>query len=267
MKLSLVAAVALLLVGCVAPEMETEHEASEMTTSELNPGCVESNFNCKLPDHAFDEKDRNRFFTPDGNIKWKIKPGTTALDGQGNVVGAVTSSTIEINYGQRKSIKGAPHVFGFRFTITGDVPASAWIPEAAVVGDTSNMPTVRHGNPGRADDTVFEITGGDPNTFKDAKGRNLKISKAGTGNLEANDYLVRPSGTVHLLYSVPGFQIGGLATDTLRADQQIQFIRSKSVPAIEVPTFTTTGAAGPKMKFLYGRVGTSFGWIARDALN
>jgi len=255
-----------LLPACVADNGDGDVEDEEVAEShdELRAGCVKSKFNCRLPDHPYDDRDRNRFFTQTGSIKWSVTPGTVAVDGRGNVVGTVTSQ-IEINYGQRKVIDGKNHVFGFRMEVNGNTPASAFVPEAAVRGDTARMPTVVHGNPDRGDAARYRITGGNPNKFKDGQGRDYKISESGTGNLEANDYLVRPSGTVHLLYSVPGFQIGGLATDTLRVDKNIEFVRTKDIPSISVPT-RLGSKSGPDMKFIYGRVGQRWGWIAYDAL-
>ncbi len=258
-------AVLALSSGCFAEQDAEEEEEVAESQSELRSGCVKSNFNCRLPDHPYDNRDRNRFFTQTGNIKWTVEPGTVAVDGRGAVVGTVTSQ-IEINYGQRKVIGGKKHVFGFRMQVNGTTPASAFVPEAAVRGDTSKMPTVVHGNPGRGDARRYRIDGGNPNKFRDAQGRDFKISDSGTGNLEANDYLVRPSGTVHLLYSVPGFQIGGLATDTIRVDQNTEFVRTKGVASISVPT-RLGNKSGPDMKFIYGRVGNRWGWIAYDALD
>ena len=255
-----------LVPGCLveADEDEGDDDVGEVA-SELKSGCVKSKFNCRLPDHPYDDKDRNRFFTQTGSIKWSIAPGTVAVDGQGHVVGPIASSQIEINIGQRKVIAGKNHVFGFRYTIAGNVAASAWVPESAVRGDTTKMPTIGHGNPGLGDGRHYVITGGDPKKYRDAQGRDYKISQGGTGNLEANDYLVRASGTVHMLYSVPGFQIGGLATDTLRTDKGTEFVRTTGVASITVPTTGPSGS-GPAMKFIYGRVGNRWGWIAYDAL-
>ena len=253
------------LAGCAAETEEDDEEIGEANESELKAGCVKSNFNCTLPDHAYDNVDRNRFFTQTGNIKWSVAPNTVAVDGRGEPLGKVVSQ-IEINYGQRKTINGVPHVYGFRMTLAGGVPASAFVPESAVKGDTKRMPTVVHGNPGRGDGAKYRITGGNPAKFKDKQGRDLKISKNGTGNLEANDYLVRPQGSVHMLYSVPGFQIGGLATDTIRADRNVEFVRTRDVGSITVPTYSVSGVPGPDMKFVYGRVGQRWGWIALDAL-
>ena len=98
------------------------------------------------------------------------------------------------------------------------------------------------------------IDGGNPSKYRDPQGRDDKISKAGTGNLEANDYLGRASRTVHLLYSVPGFQIGGVATDTLRVDKGTEFVRTNGIASISVPTTSPSGS-GPAMKFIYGHVG------------
>lgn len=255
-----------LVTGCAADtEEDADDEIVEANEAELNKGCVKSNFNCTLPDHAYDNVDRNRFFTQTGKIKWSVAANTVAVDGRGEPLGRVISQ-IEINYGQRKKINGVNHVYGFRMTLAGGVPASAFVPESAVTGDTARMPTVVHGNPGRGDGAKYRITGGNPNKYKDKQGRDLKISKDGTGNLEANDYLVRPQGSVHMLYSVPGFQIGGLATDTIRADRNVEFVRTKNVGSISVPTFSVSGTPGPDMKFVYGRVGQRWGWIALDAL-
>jgi hypothetical protein len=263
---ALVVGTLVLLPACLAGDgSDGEEEPVGETESALNTGCVRSNFNCKLPDHPHDEVDRNRFFTQTGNVRWTVEPGTVAVDGRGEALGTVISQ-VSINYGQRKVIGGKKHVFGFSFTLAGGNAASAWIEESRVRGDTSRMPTILHGNPGRGDGKTYVIDGGNPAKFIDAQGRDLKISEGGVGNLEANDYLVRGVGNVHLLYSVPGFKIGGLATDTFRADRGTLFVRTANVGSITVPTRSVSGARGPDMRFVYGRVGSHRGWIAYDAL-
>ena len=56
-----------------------------------------------------------------------------------------------------------------------------------------------------------------------------------------------------------------LATDTLRTDKGTEFVRTNGVASITVPTTGPSGS-GPAMKFIYGRVGNRWGWIAYDAL-
>ncbi len=262
------------LTGCTVAD-GTEIDASEESDAHvefqgesakhLREGCVQSNFNCKLPDHPYDDRDRNRFFTATGSIEWSIET-TWARDGRNNVIGIIPAQKIEINYGQRKVIGGVPHVFGFRMHLSDGRAISAWVQESKIPGNTARMPTVALKDPGRGSGRTYTITGGNPAKYRDSAGRDLKISPNGVGNLEANDYLQRPTGIVNFLYSVPGFGIGGVATDTFKADIGTQFKRSNNVNSITVPTFSVNGTPGPSMKFIYGHVGDRYGWIAYDAL-
>lgn len=267
----LAASLVFVSTGCIATadglgddddEADVEFEGE---SARLRAGCVQSNFNCRLPDHPYDDRDRNRFFTQTGNKEWRIDPAV-ARDGRNHVIGVLPAQTIEINYGQRKVIGGVRHVFGFRMQLSDGRAISAWVEESKVHGDTARMPTVALKDPGRGSGATYVITGGNPAKFRDAHGRDLKISTNGVGNLEANDYLVRPTGIVNFLYNVPGFQIGGVATDTFEVNVGTQFKRSNRVNSISVRTFSVDGVEGPRMKFIYGHVGDRYGWIAYDAL-
>jgi hypothetical protein len=74
---------------------------------------------------------------------------------------------------------------------------------------------------------------------------------------------LREGNVVNLLYNLPGE--GGVSTDTLPAGTH--FHRSLGVASIDIPLYQPGKSKVVKtMKFVYGHVGTRWGWMAHDAL-
>jgi hypothetical protein len=246
-------------------EMGDEPDEGAIAVDEIQRGgSVECDgpFNCKLPNHA--GRNANRYDNPtrpDG--LWVIHSGARLRDGFGNIRGTILSPLIAINYGQRKRIDGMSFVYAFAVQVTGySEPISGWILESSVQGPIDHMPTVSARNPGLGDyDHTFWISGGDPTQYGD-----LKVMRNYTGpNGAAADYLVRPGNVVNLLYALPG--VGGVSTDTLPIGRGTPFHRSRGVASVSIPLFQPgTSTVATTMRFIYGHVGTRWGWIARDAL-
>lgn len=197
---------------------------------------------------------------------FKSKDGVRMVDGEGKDRGRLIESPVKINYGQRKTINGEPHVYAFATHIKtpqGDRSASGWIPEKALKdGPIQNMPSIEAPKPigGDLKGGTFTITGGDPKKFGD-----LKVAPhiSRKERVAAGDYMRRPGGVVNMLYNLPGK--GGVSTDTFKTGAT--FIRSAGVKPVQVQLYKPESSeqAG-KMTFVYGRVGDRYGWIAQDSL-
>jgi hypothetical protein len=217
-------------------------------------------FNCVLPNPEASE--RNRITNPaNGTKNWPIAAGTDIVDGIGGKRGTVTAPTIQINYGQRKTLLGAPHVYAFSAASTSGT-VSSWVRESAVEDPLTSMPTVLARDPGQGDyDEVLTITGGDPSLYGDAK----VVPDSTSSNEAATDYLLRPGNVVNVLYALP--RNGGVSNDTYPAGAGLAFRRARGVASVYVYLYTkgTSTVVGTE-RFIYGHVNGRYGWIARDAL-
>ena len=253
-------AVAVALSGCIASTPADDTDESFGDDEGAQKAECAGPFNCKLPNQG--AHNANRADDPqNGTDHWPIKAGTTLHDGFGNVRGTVTDHSVMINYGQRKIIGGLHYVYAFAVALDDGTHASGWIRSTAVKDDIASMPTVSDKDPGHGDyQTVFTVTGGDPNAFGD-----LKVDPNFTGEHEAaSDYLTRPGNVFNLLYNLPG--VGGVTTDTLPIGAH--FHRSLDVKAVEIALYHPGGAkVAGHMMFVYGHVGSRYGWIAHEALS
>lgn len=234
-------------------------ESSGEAVDPLQGVACKGPFDCKLPNHG--AANANRATDPkNGTPSWPLRSGTLLRDGFGDVRGTVADGAVQINYGQRKRIGNATYVYAFAVRLTNG-GASGWIDEKDVVDDIARlMPTVSGRDPGLGDyATAFTVTGGNLAAFGD-----LKVDPNYTGSHEAaTDYLVRDGNVFNLLYNLPG--VGGVATDTLPIGAR--FHRSLGVKAVEIPLYHPGGSVVVKhMEFVYGHVGSRYGWIAHAAL-
>ncbi len=217
-------------------------------------------FNCRLPNP---DTDGNRVTNPKNGTKdWPIEANTAIVDGIGGSRGTVSEATIQINYGQRKMLLGASHVYAFSVKTTNGT-ASSWVPESAVKQTLAAMPTVEARNPGKGDyDEVFTLTGGDPAIYGDAK----VVPNSTSTNEAATDYLKRNGDVVNVLYALPGG--GGVSNDTYPTGANLEFRRAKGVASVYVYLYTKgTDTVVGTQRFIYGHVKGRYGWVARDALS
>lgn len=209
---------------------------------------------------------RNRLRNPasaEGNCLFGIAQGAHLRDGQGNSRGMISSTQVKLNYGQRKHLAGARHVYAFAVMMHGGFGASGWMREGALDrGSVSFMPTVRNKDPGKGFyQRVWRVTGGNPNHFGDLK-VNPKVPRE--ANEAASDYLLRPGNVVNFLWSLPG--VGGAAIDTFPAGVY-HFRRARGVAEVRIGLYHPNGTVRVgSMGFVYGKIDGRFGWIARAAL-
>ena len=139
---------------------------------------------------------------------------------------------------------------------------SAWIPLERVVDKDELLDRIGLGkvklprmplNP-----TGYTITGGDPESYMTESGE-LAIVKQLDGPVPSH-YLRRPTGTVNLIYSVPGFGLGGQSLDSFLVSEGAVFHQAKGAKVFVQPTYypkghPNAGKVSPKkMTFLYGAV-------------
>jgi hypothetical protein len=270
--------------------------------------CVGSELNGRMRG----AKHENRVPNPnpiasDAPLEWEVIDGAPVVDGIGQEIGYIVDrrradngrrvNTAKFNFGMTKVIAGKLHVYAFVIRVkpadraiahmqpdsikNGTVNTSAWLPIDSVVEKEKLLELVGVGE-GKlprlpVGDTKFRITGGDPGFYMTNVGEELSIIKDINFGAHPSDYLLRPSGTVNVLYSVPGFGLGGQSLDSFRASSRVYFspvkgARSFTIPTYYPPTHPLRGRAADKtMTFLYGAVAaggseTVYGWVAREAL-
>lgn len=251
----------------------------------------------------------NRVINPhplsDNNREWELHDGAEVYDGTGVLMGTVVSKrTVNgkkvpvsmFNFGMSKVLHDQICVYAFSVTIepspevlkvvdaptkkSGNMSTSAWIPLERVVANEELLDRIGLGKvklPRLPLDPIgYTITGGDPQSYMTESGE-LAIVKQLDGPVPSH-YLRRPTGTVNLIYSVPGFGLGGQSLDSFLVSDGAVFHQAKGAKVFVQPTYfpkqhPNAGKVSPmKMTFLYGAVdvkgsGTVYGWIAKEALS
>jgi hypothetical protein len=161
----------------------------------------------------------------------------------------------------------------------GTVGTSAWLPVDDVVDKETLLEFVGVGKVKLPrlplENKTYRITGGDPSQYMTPKGE-LGIVKAVNGPVPSH-YLRRPSGTVNIIYSVPGFGLGGQGLDSFLVTDGVIFRPAKGAKVFVQPTYypkgdPRKGHVAPKtMTFLYGAAEVKgsdpvYGWVAKEAL-
>ena len=270
--------------------------------------CVGSELNGKVAG----EKRPNRVTNPkpliaDRPLEWEIKQGAPVVDGSGAIIGTAFDTatagdgrrvnTAQFNYGMTKVIAGKLFVYAFVIRIKpddkaranmlpdsikkGTINTSAWLPLDAVVEKETLLEHIGVGE-GKLPrlplgSTKFRITGGRPDLYMTNVGEEMSIIEDVEFGAHPSDYLRRPSGTVNILYSVPGFSLGGQSLDSILISSGAIFRPVKGAKTFTMPTYyppkhPLKGKMSDKTQtFIYGAVETPgsetiYGWIAREAL-
>jgi hypothetical protein len=192
-----------------------------------------------VPHKGFLESNRIINPTPlnaEDKLLWEVAPGTEVVDGAGVVMGTV-APTVKVgtwtvpasafNFGMSKVIHGRLCLYGFgtRTVVSpalrqhldpkeltdGLIATSAWVPLDSIIDKErlvdrfgigrGKLPTLPLGT------ELYRITDGNPSAYVIPEGE-LAIVKDANGPVPSH-YLCRPSGTINVLYSVPGFGLGG----------------------------------------------------------
>ncbi|HET6613064.1 MAG TPA: hypothetical protein VFG83_13795 [Kofleriaceae bacterium] len=237
-------------------------------------GCCGSPYNCRVPDRDLRRGCSGaRIRNPvTGDCLWPLADDAdrAIYDGKGSIMGHVVSDEVRLNQGIRKKRDGRWLAYAFNTRVRtrdGSTQAfSGWIRQSdlrdtdRLFGYQLDLPNPGHGSYA----TPWKITGGDPSQYE-----TLFLHGPNGHAYGATDYLIRPYGLVHLTYNVPGFALGGHATDSF-APGAI-FHRAQGVRQIKIPLYGPHGYPSRKsLHFAYGYVydGQSrrYGWIAKEAL-
>lgn len=285
------AVIALMLSGCVATaeeavDQDQDQEIDETDTlgSELKvakglngDACAFSDYNCKLRAEG-----GNRVAHVDGDLDWAIEPGGVVLDGNGDSLGAQSSSTLKFNFGQERTFNGKHYVYA----LTTSNHSSGWFPLASVKSGDVLESRLGHAvghRSGLAKMACYAVRNStDPDLEVKKIVRDTTASPGPAGEA-AGDYLprVRTNGkrSVNLTFNVPGSGLGGPAIDHFPAGtkfQRLDVTTKKGPPSIDVNLWSQDGdgkflkPAGA-MKFVYGYIQSKtgdvrVGWMAYDAL-
>jgi hypothetical protein len=252
----------------------------------------------------------NRVINPkplrsDKPLDWEVQSGTEVYDGAGVLMGTVASKlkmgdrrvpVSMFNFGASKILGGRICVYAFSVSITpspamaklldpsesgnGTVATSAWLPLDRVVEKEALLERIGLGKvklpalPLEA--RGYRVTGGNPKLYLTEFGEMSIVRKVETGPVPSH-YLRRPSGTINLIYSVPGFGLGGQGTDSFLITDELEFFPAKDAKVFKQPTYfpakhPQAGKVSPQtMTFLYGAIESKgcepvYGWIAKEAL-
>jgi hypothetical protein len=252
----------------------------------------------------------NRVINPnplraDKPLYWEVKPGTEVFDGAGALLGTVSSAlqagdrrvlVSMFNFGASKILHGRICIYAFSVQIKpsprlaaaldpgeekeGRVGTSAWLPLDDVVEKEKLLERIGLGRERpldlRLDPVGMPITGGNPKQYLTQYGE-LRIIRGTNVAAVPSHYLRRPSGTINLVYSVPGFGLGGEGGDSFLISDGLKFYPAPGAKVFTRPTYfppkhPQAGKVAPQtMTFVYGAIKAAdsepaYGWVAREAL-
>lgn len=235
--------------------------------------CAASPYNCK-----FRASGGNRVLTNDGSEQWGVVTGASVRDGNGAPLATQTGGKLAFNYGQTRLLAGKAHALALS-TSNG---SAGWYPIDHILGESSFR--AKNGNvdardPGQGKMACYRI--------RDSHDANLELKKvvydSHSTHERAGDYLSLPRNngrrSANLIFSVPGFALGGATTDHFPAGTRFQRVvvpTDTGRPSISIPLWVKDGNGAYKrqsgtMRFLYGYVRAAdgvkrFGWMAEDAV-
>jgi hypothetical protein len=270
--------------------------------------CFGSELNGKMTGEKLDNRVENpKPLNPKKPQEWELTDPAPVYDGIGVLMGTVAATgkrdgkkvpVTKINYGMSKVIARRLCVYGFSFSMTPDpgllgkdidpaevkngvIGNSAWIPLDCVVEKEQllELAGIGMGKLPRLplSETRYGITGGDPRMYMTEVGQELSIVRDVDSGPVPSHYLRRPCGTINIIYSVPGFGLGGQSLDSILISNKPTFRPVDAARKFVMPTYYPDGVAlkGKKtektMTFLYGAVEVEgsdpiYGWVAKEAL-
>ncbi|NVB79705.1 MAG: hypothetical protein HOV81_15015 [Kofleriaceae bacterium] len=253
---------------------------SDALSRQTKPGvnghfCVASPYNCRFHEGS------SRVVTQGGEESWGIATGYSIRDGNGEVLGTQTGSRLTFNYGQTRLLAGKAHALA----LTTSNGSAGWYPIDAILGEASfrkQNGEVNAKDPGRGRMACYRV--------RDSSDPSIELkkvvydSKEGIdGHERAGDYLplARNNGrrSVNLVFSVPGFGLGGATTDHFLSGEtfhRVSVPTDSGLPSISIPLWVRDGAGhfrkrSGSLRFLYGFIVASdgvkrYGWMAEPAL-
>jgi hypothetical protein len=271
----------LLLTACVVgddgdedQDIEEESIAAVRTFAGVNGReCIASPFNCRFHSGG------SRVLTQGGSESWGIVTGVSVRDGNGTALSMQTGARLTFNYGQTRLLAGKAHALALS-TSNG---SAGWYPIDHIKGEASfrkQNGEVNGKDPGIGEMACYEIRNSHDSSIELRKV--VKDSKA--EHERAGDYLplARADGrrSANLVFSVPGFGLGGATTDHFLAGtkfRRVQVPTGSGVPSITIPLWVKNSAGrytkqSGELRFFYGYVRASdgvkrWGWMAEDALS
>lgn len=238
--------------------------------------CVASSYNCRF------RVGGSRVETATGSDSWGIEPGASIRDGNGRPLLLERRTRMTFNYGQTRALAGKAHALA----LSTSNHSAGWYPIDHIKGETSfreHMGEVNAMDPGLGKLGCYQVRNShDPAIELRKVVYDSQVGDA--GHERAGDYLslLRRNGlrSANLLFSVPGFGLGGATTDHFPAGTRFQRVdvpTRTGNPSITIPLWTRNAATGAftqrngSLLFLYGYVRAEdgvrrFGWMATEAL-
>ncbi len=285
MKLSALGLAALVLgstfglasLGCSADVddgEEVDDLSGELTSGVNGTKCVASPYNC-----GFRATGGARVLTADGDDSWAVEGGASVRDGNGTALVTQGATKLKFNYGQTRHLAGKTHFLA----MATDNGSAAWFPADHVVHEQSlrdKIGNVDAKDPHQGKMSCYEIR----STYDASIELKKVVYDSDSSHERAGDYLPlkRNNGKVsaNLVFSVPGFSLGGAVTDHFPAGTKFQRVvvpTTSGRPSIDIPLWVDAGNGhytkrSGSMKFVYGYIVSKsdgakrFGWMAYDAI-
>jgi hypothetical protein len=234
--------------------------------------CIASPFNCRF------RQGGSRVETAAGGETWGVVGGASVRDGNGAVLRTETATRMTFNYGQTQLLAGKAHALALT-TANG---SAGWYPIDHIQGEASfraHNGEVNGRDPGKGPMACYAVR-----NSHDASIELKKVVRDSTATHErAGDYLplLRANGvrSANLIFSVPGFGLGGATTDHFVAGtkfQRVEVPTSEGKPSITIPLWVKAASGrytkqSGELRFFYGYIKAAdgvkrFGWMAEDAL-
>ena len=260
--------------GAAEPEDEVDDLSGELSAGVNGSKCIASPYNC-----AFRASGGPRVLTADGDDSWAVEGGASVRDGNGTALVTQGATKLKFNYGQTRYLAGKTHFLAMS-TANG---SAAWFPADHVVHESSlraKIGNVDAKDPGQGQLGCYEIR----TTYDKSIELKKVVYDSESTHERAGDYLPleRNNGKVsaNLVFSVPGFSLGGAVTDHFPAGSKFQRVdvpTKSGRPSIDIPLWVDAGNGhytkrSGSMKFVYGYIRSSdggtkrLGWMAYDAL-
>ncbi len=234
--------------------LDVEVDPAALVAGINGTACVASPYNCK-----FRAVGGPRVTTAGGAEDWGIAPGASIRDGNGVALGPQTYDRMTFNYGQTRFLAGKAHALA----LSTSNRSAGWYPIDHILGESSfraRMGEVNARDPGRGLMACYRVRDGHDPAIELRK----VVYDSDSTHERVGDYqpLVRKNGrrSVNLVFSVPGFSLGGATTDHFAAGTRFQRVdvpTSSGLPSITIPTYVA-GAEGRytvrqgSLRFFYG---------------